>query len=576
MKILGISGQKSDAAAALICDGEIVAAIEEEKLSRQRFVGMRYTGGLPERAIEFCLQRAGITFQEIDTVAYYLEPERVFHREIAFYSSQSLQTPAPDSPDGLPTYFVESLNDLRQHLETRRQVESRLAGRGKFLSINHHLAHGASAFFVSGFEQAAILSLGDRGDMASMAVLRGNGADLQVTAEANYPNSIGMLYNAVTAALGFNWFGDWQKTMWLSQTGEPEYAELFQDLLKLKKKGLPVLNLDYFDFAFGQPPSLARQFYERVGIKPRAKDEPLTAHHRNLAASLQNRVEEVLCELAMRVREQTQEENLCLAGGVALNTLVNSKIEKCAGFKRIFIQPAAGNAGCSLGAALYVWHQMLGNPNRARKLPHTFFGPSLDEQEVKSTLDNCKLNYEYFLTEDKLIAELVKELPQDKIVGWVRGAMEFGPRALGARSILASPMNEYMRDNLNIFIKHREDFRPFSASVPEERAAEFFEPSALTDFLQGVCQIREGKVALIPAALCGKGLARVHTVNRQTQPAFWKLLTKFGEQTGVPILLNTSFNLFGEPVVSTARETVRGFYCSGLDLLAISNFLVRK
>ena len=242
----------------------------------------------------------------------------------------------------------------------------------------------------------------------------------------------------------------------------------------------------------------------------------------------------------------------------------------------MFVQPAAGNAGCSVGAALYLWHQVLGNRDRVYEMRHAFLGPQFNDEAIKGVLDNCKLLYEYFLTEDKLAAEVARLLAQGRIVGWFRGAMEFGPRSLGARSILASPATEMMRDNLNAFIKHREEFRPFCASVTEERTEEFFEASALNDFLQGVSQIKEGKQPLIPAAVFGNGLVRVHSVNRKTNPSFWKLLSKFGEASGTPVLLNTSFNLFGEPVVSTPREAVRGFYCSGIDCLAIGNFLIKK
>ena len=283
-----------------------------------------------------------------------------------------------------------------------------------------------------------------------------------------------------------------------------------------------------------------------------------------------------MCEVATRHREQTGEASLCLAGGVALNSMANSAIERRSGYERIFVQPAAGNAGCSVGAALYVWHETLGNRERVYKMDHAFLGPRFDDQEIKSVLDNCKISYQYFLTEDKLVVEVARLLAETKIVGWFRGSMEFGPRTLGARSILASPTAEYMRDNLNAYIKHREDFRPFSAAVPEERVAEFFEPSDLTGFLQGVSRVREGKRALIPAAVFGDNLVRVQSVNRGTNPSLWKLLARFGEATGVPVLLNTSFNLFGEPVVSTPREAVRGFYCSGLDCLALENFLIKK
>lgn len=576
MNILGISGQESDAAAALVRDGEVVAAIEEEKLSRIRHVGMNYAGGLPHRSIEFCLERGGIAFKDLDYVAYYLEPEKLFHRQITFYSSRALLAPAPASMDAFPSYFVESLNELRNRAATRQHIESRLSEKGRFIAVNHHLAHGASAFYASGFERAAIISAGNRGDMNSTALMTGEGAHLRIIREAEYPNSIGMLYNAVTAMLGFNPDSDWHKVMWLAPTGRPEMDELFADLLRVDANGLPSINRDYFDPAFRGTPLLAEKFFERAEMKPRVKDEAVTQKHCNLAASLQSRVEDVLCEMASRLREKTGEENLCFAGGVALNSLANAALEKRAGFKRMFVQPAAGNAGCSLGAALYVWHHTLENATRAYTMRHAFLGPEFNDDEIKSVLDNCKIQYEYLPTEDKLVAEVARLLKEGRIVGWYRGAMEFGPRTLGARSILASPVSEMMRDNLNAYIKRREDFRPFSASVPEERRDEFFEPSALADFLLGVSRVREEKRSAIPAAIFGDGLARVHSVKRATSPTLWKLLVKFGEAAGVPVLLNTSFNLFGEPVVSTPREAVRGFYCSGIDCLAIGNFLIKK
>ncbi|MCI0487330.1 MAG: carbamoyltransferase [Blastocatellia bacterium] len=576
MNILGISGQERDAAAALVRDGRVVAAIEEEKLARIRHIGMNYAGGLPFRAIEFCLKSANLTLEDIDCVAYYMEAHKLFHREIAFYSSRAFAAPAAPPLEEFPGYFVESLNELKGRLRTRRLVESRLSGRGRFLEVAHHLSHGASAFYASGFPRSAVIAVDDRGDMTTTALMRGEGAHLVIDREAAFPNSIGMVYSAVTAALGFNYTGDWHKVMWLAPTGEPEFRDLFGDLLSVGEDGLPAVNLDYFDASFRGTPSLSARFFERAGFSVRAKDEPLTARHRNIACSLQACVEDVLCEIAARHRERTGEKNLCLAGGVALNSMVNSAIERRAGFDRLFVQPAAGNAGCSIGAALYAWHEEMGNTERVYRMEHAFLGPQFDEEEIKSVLDNCKISYEYFLTEDKLIAEVARLLAQGRIAGWFRGAMEFGPRTLGARSLLASPVDEFMRDNLNTFIKHREEFRPFSASVPEEREEEFFEPSALTDFLQGVSRIKEGKQHLIPAAVFGDRLVRVHSVSRKTNPSFWKLLVKFGEMAGVPVLLNTSFNLFGEPVVSTPREAVRGFYCSGIDCLAIGNFLIKK
>lgn len=574
MNILGISGQERDAAAALIQDGRVVAAIEEEKLARIRHIGMNYAGGLPFRAIEYCLERARISFEKIDCVAYYLEPHKRFHREIAFNSRLAIDAADNPSIEDFPPYFVESLNDLKQRLRTRRLVENRLSGDATFLEVPHQLAHGASAFYVSGFDRAAVMSVDNKGDMTSCALMIGEGHQLRVLAEAQFPHSIGMVYNAVTEALGFS--EDWHKTMWLAPTGKPEFGDVFNDLLGIDVNGLPHVNLEYFDSSSRGAPALSQRFFDRIGLGARRKDEQITAVHRNLAASVQARIEDALCEIAARHREQTGEQNLCLAGGVALNSLACSAVERRPGFAKLFVQPAAGNAGCSIGAALYIWHQSLGNRDRVYEMQHAFLGPQFNDDQIKSVLDNCKLVYEYFLTEDKLVAEVARLLAEGRIVGWFRGAMEFGPRSLGARSILASPTSEMMRDNLNTFIKHREEFRPFCAAVPEERAKEFFDPSALDEFLQGVSQIKEGKQQAIPAAVFGNGLVRVYSVSRKTNASFWKLLAKFGETSGVPVLLNTSFNLFGEPVVSTPREAVRGFYCSGIDCLAIGNFLIKK
>ena len=575
MNILGITGQDRDAAAALVCDGAVIAAIEEEKLSRIRHIGMDYAGGLPERAITFCLERGGIAFDELDYVAYYLEPYKLFHREIAFYSSLAMDAPAASSFESFPNYFVDSLNGLRQRLRTRAMGEARLAKHGQFVDVNHQLAHAASAFYASGFQRSAILALNNRGDMTSAALMRGDGERIEIQAEGSFPHSLGMVYSTVTDALGFG-IDDCHKAMWLSSTGEPEFLDLFKRLVFVGSAGLPEVDLEYFDLSQRRLVSLSERFFREAGLTLRGKDEPITQRHRNIAASLQNRIEDVLCDVATRHRERTREENLCLAGGVALNGLANSAIERRSGYKRLFVQPAAGNAGCAIGSALYVWHQVLGNPDRIHSMRHAFLGPQYNEEEIKNVLDNCKLGYEYFLTEEKLVTEVARLIESGRIVGWFRGAMEFGPRTLGARSILASPISEVTGDNLNIYIKQREDFRPFSAAVPEEREDEFFEQSNLSPFLQGVSRVRPGKEPLIPAAVFGKGQVRVQSVDRKTNPSFWKLLVKFGELTGVPILLNTSFNLFGEPVVSTPREAVRGFYCSGIDCLAIGNFLVKK
>ena len=303
MNILGISGQEKDAAAALVQDGRVVAAIEEEKLARIRHVGMNYAGGLPFRAIEFCLERGGITFGDIDYVAYYLEPHKLFHREIAFNSSRATDALNAASIEDFPPYFVDSLNGLKQRLRTKRLVESRLSSRGKFVTVGHHLAHGASAFYASGFERAAVIAADNRGDMTTTALMTGAGHELLLQSEAQFPNSIGMVYSAVTAALGFGFDDDWHKTMWISPTGENEFREAFNELIKVDANGLPVVNMNFFEISSRGDLSLSDDFFKRVGVKPRAKEDAISQKHRNLAASLQARVEDVLCEISIRHRE---------------------------------------------------------------------------------------------------------------------------------------------------------------------------------------------------------------------------------------------------------------------------------
>jgi carbamoyltransferase len=576
MNILGISGQEADAAAALVRDGVVVAAIEEEKLARIRHIGMNYAGGLPTRAIDFCLAHAGISFSDLDCVAYYLEPYKLFRRSIAFRAGRTIARPGTATLRAFPYYAIESLNSLRQRLRTLQLLRGKLRRGARVAEVNHQLAHAASAFYASGFEKAAVVIAGNKGDMTPLSLNTGAKTGLSLLASTSYPDSLGMIYGAVTAALGFTPASEEHKTMWLSVTGQNRYAEVFRDLIRVSASGLPEVDLSYLDRTFKGGPILSGRFFESTNTTARRRDDPVSDTHRDIAASLQARLEEVLCGVAGRLRERTGAEDLCLAGGIALNSLAVSAVERNAGYKRIFVQPAAGNAGCSMGAALYVWHDLLGNHARPYEMKHAFLGPAFGEEETKAVLDNCKLDYQYLPTEDRLIAEAARLLSQNRIVGWFRGAMEFGPRTLGARSILASPLTEFMADNLNTFIKHREDFRPFSAAVPEDRAWEFFEPTGLGSFLQSVSRVKDGIERKIPAAVFGDRLVRVQTVSRDTNPSFWRLLTKFGEITGTPVLLNTSFNLFGEPVVSTPREAVRGFYCSGIDCLAIGNFLIEK
>jgi carbamoyltransferase len=383
-----------------------------------------------------------------------------------------------------------------------------------------------------------------------------------------------MVYTAVSNALGFE-RGQENRTMWLASTGQDEFQALFEEMLWVDKHGLPRVMRSFFtDFASGSP-RMSERFFKLTGLTGGERNA-LSSSHRNVAASLQSRMTAVMCEIVIRHLERTRQENVCLAGGVALNSVMNAAVEQYCGFERVFVEPVAGNAGASLGAALYVWHLMLGGERRPMASKSLFLGPSYDDQAIKSVLDNCKVSYKYCLTEDRQLDEVAQLLSRGMTVAWFRGATEFGPRALGARCILASPATEMMRDNLNRYIKHREDFRPFCAAVPRELANEFFEPSGLTSLLQAVCRVRPDKRERIPAAVFGRGVARVHTIVRKENQTLWKLLMKFGAITGTPVLLSTSFNLFGEPLVCSPREAVRGFYSSGVDCMVIGSFLINK
>ena len=432
----------------------------------------------------------------------------------------------------------------------------------------------------------------------------GEGARIRILDRIEFPTSLGWIYSLMTGYLGFRSDCEEHKTQWLSVTGEPEFIDPFRDLIKIDSRGIPATNFSYFaPLRRGDP--FSDLFYKRFGDHLRRRnghasdytrcanyrgseadldggedcgggESALLSYRRNVACSLQRRLEEVVLSMAKNLCRRLGTDALCLAGGVALNNLLVSRLVRESGCKHVFVQPAAGNTGSSLGAALHLWHNKLdGAP--VEPLRHVFLGPSYSDQEVKEILDNCKLTYRYLTTEQKLVDEVVELLRQERIVGWFQGRAGFGPRSLGARSILATPLQPYMKENLNHFVKHRESFRPFGVSVPEDQEHEFFEASGpLSEFLLTVSSVREEKRSLIPSAWFGDGLVRVHTVTRRRNPLFWKLLKKFGEQTGVPILLNTSFNLFGDPIVCTPRDALRSFYCSGIDALAINNFLVIK
>jgi|SRR5579875_1430946 len=520
--ILGLGGLLSDAACCILRDGHIGAAVEQAKVSRQD-----RPGAFPEEAFRTCLEVAGVKPEEIDCVA--------------------IARPFAPGPESLA------------QLELRARFPA-----SDIVVVEHHHAHAASAYYVSGFESASVLSIDRAGDFRSAVLFRAARNQLTPVRELYFPDSLGDLFNRVTALLGFEARADEHKVQWMSAQGEPVYVDVFRSILHRGGSAWPQLDRSFFDtdrLVYG---GFGTRFFESVKLTP----ESLSAGEKaDIAASLQT----AICESVLGIIGDA--DHVCLAGGLALNARLVHALEKH--YRRAFVQPVAGNAGTALGAALYAWHNFYCQEARV-SFDTLCYGPAYSPQQIKQVLENCKLRFRYLLTEGELIQLAVGALNDHKIIAWMQGRMEFGPRALGNRSILASPLNPYSTENLNVYIKHRESFRKFAASVPEELASEYFEAGPNARFLATVGKVRAEHRETFAAALLGHDLIRVHTVRREENPLYHALLTAAGAATGLPVLYNTSFNLFGDPLVCTPRDAVRSFYSSGIDALFAGSFLLEK
>ncbi len=525
MIILGIGGILDEAACAILRDGELVAAVEQKKVARRT-----RPGEMPAEAIAACLKLAGVDESAVDCVA--------------------VVRPFPAGPAG------------GLHLEIRQKYPN-----AHVVLVAHHMAHAASAYFVSPFEEATVLTLDRGSDFRSGARWRASGNTLQMEQDIYFPDSFGDLYARVTELLGFEPRADEHKVQWLSASGDDRFVPLFLDILSVGAERVPRFDRAFFDGDRLSHGGFSARFYERLGLADGATvpDKLKPA----VAAGLQRAVEQTVIAMA------GQGENLCLAGGVALNALLVAAIERSGAFRNVFVQPAAGNAGAAIGAVLYAWH-VAQHQSRRADLGNLCLGPEFTPEDVKQVLENCKLRFRYLLTAGEMIDTAVAEITGDKIVAWMNGRMEFGPRALGNRSILASPLNPYATENLNIYIKHREPFRKFAASVPVERASEYFEVGPNARFLTTVGRVRPEHRKTFSSAVLGQDLVRVHLVSRDDNPLYWSLLEAFGKATGLPVLFNTSFNLFGDPLVCSPRDAVRSFYSSGIESLFIGHFLLQK
>lgn len=524
MIILGIGGILGDSATAILRDGELVAAIEESKLARRSHWG--HAGELPERSIHTCLELARAKPAAVDAVA--------------------VVRPIPQS-------------DL--HLKLRAQFPN-----ARIVVVEHHAAHAASAYYPSPFDEATVLTLDRGGDFRSGSRWRAQGTSMAIEEELYVPDSLGELYGRVTELLGMNANRDEHKVQWLSVTGDDRFKPLFHDILCLKDSSLR-LDRSYFSTDRMSHGSFGARFYQGLGLEDRQEiPEHLRAH---VAAGVQRAIEDAAVRLAGGAQK------LCLAGGLGLNALLVSALERHFGGGNVFVQPAAGNAGTAIGAVLSVWHGTYGREARV-PLKTLCLGPSFTAAEIKQVLENCKLRFQYMLTSDEVVDRAVEQLNDHKIVAWMHGRMEFGPRALGNRSILASPLNPYSTENLNAFIKHREPFRKFAASVPAELTAEYFDVGGNARFLATAGRVRPEHRDRFTGAILAGDVLRIHAVDREDNPLYWKLLHAAGKATGLPVLYNTSFNLFGEPLVCTPRDAVRSFYSSGIDAMFVGQFFLQK
>jgi carbamoyltransferase len=517
MIILGLGGVLTDAACAVLRDGELLAAVEERKVARHLSPGV-----LPEAAIATTLEVARLRPADVNCVALV----RPFAQEI--------------------------------HLTLRSRFPS-----AQVVMVEHHAAHAASAYYPSPFGDATVLTLDRDGDFRSAARWRASGNQLHLEKDLYYPDSLGDLYGRVTELLGFNAGSDEHKVQWLSTADSGEqFLPLFEEVLGGSE--WPCINRSFFDADRLSQGGFSEKFYARLGLDG-GEELPATLGAA-LAAGLQRAIENIVLRMA------GSEERLCVAGGLGMNALLIRALERS---KQVFVQPAAGNAGTALGAVFYAWNSVFGQKKRA-SLNDLCLGPSYAAEEVKQVLENCKLRFNYLMTTEELVERAVRDLNGEKIIAWMQGRMEFGPRALGNRSILASPLNPYSTENLNIYIKHREPFRKFAASVPQEMADEYFEAGPNARYLATVGSVRAPYRKTFEAAVLGDNAVRVHTVRREDNPLYHRLLHAAGKATGLPVLYNTSFNLFGDPLVCTPRDAVRSFYSSGVDALFVGNFVIEK
>jgi carbamoyltransferase len=589
--VLGVSCYYHDAAAALLRDGVLIAAAEEERFSR-----VKHDYGFPKQAIRFCLDQAGIEGKDLDYVAFFEKPFRKFDR--------ILMTTLQTYPQSWKVFRESMISWMIDKLWVGTTLQTELGiSKEKLLFCEHHLSHAASAYLCSPFEESAILTVDGVGEWVTTTYGIGRGNDVRLLKQIEFPHSIGLLYSAFTAFLGFEVNEGEYKVMGMAPYGVPRYVDKVWKLVQQNQDGSFSLDMDYFSFhhstdqtysrkfvtLFGEPRPSKLQFFtcgtgfpKYFGSPPGNYNElcDLNQHYADVAASIQRVTEELLLNMANHLHRETGLKRLCIAGGVGLNSVANARILKETPFEQLFVQPAAGDAGGALGAALWAYNGLLGKP-RSFTMRHAYWGRSNSDAEIGDFLKRSDIPFQHFEDDDELLDRIVLRLMQGKVVGWSQGRFEWGPRALGNRSILADPRNPEMKDIVNARIKFREPYRPFAPSVLAECTEKYFDLSRAqchhpARYMLYVAPVRENQRSTVPAITHVDGTARLQTVFREQSPRYYGLIERFGQATGVPVVLNTSFNLRGEPIVNTPADAFNTFSKSEMDSLVLENFLVEK
>lgn len=601
MRILGISAFYHDSAAAIIDDGVIIAAAQEERFTRKK-----HDPGFPSESIKFCLEYAGLALNELDAIVFYDKPILKFERLLETYYAFA--------PKGVRSFLTAMPVWIKEKMFLKRLINEELVKLGydkkkkvKILFPEHHLSHAASAYYPSPYEKSAILTIDGVGEWATASICLGEGKDISILKELRFPHSLGLLYSAFTYFLGFRVNSGEYKLMGLAPYGNPSspdikrYEEIIlRDLVDLKEDGSVWLNQEYFDYATGLKMVNEHKWEALFGFKTRRPEDPLESIHCNLGLAIQNITEEAVLRMAREAKRLTGSDHLCMAGGVALNCVSNGKLQKANIFKDIFIQPAAGDAGGALGAALAAYHIFFGQERKVTwendAMRGSYLGPTFSDLDVELTAKKYKAVYTHYEDFKQLSKDAAKLLSEGNVVGWVQGRMEFGPRALGGRSILGDPRNEEMQKKLNLKIKYRESFRPFAPSVLAADVADYFDYDGISPYMLLVHPVAQSRRKPLPANYDGMDLrnklyysrsdlpsithidysARIQTVHEETNPKYWELINAFKDLTGYAVVVNTSFNVRGEPIVCTPNDAYRCFMRTEMDYLVVGNFIFDK